>query len=160
MKEKFTAFIDFFYPVFKRFMPLQTYRYAVCGGSNMLLDLLIYFLSYHFLFHKEVFDLGFIAFEPYIAAFLTAFIITFPTGFWMSKYIVWTSSNLKGRIQLFRYFLLVLTNFFLNYFFLKLFIEYFGFYPTPAKILTIVLVVAYSYLSQKHFTFKVKKVKE
>lgn len=160
MKEKFTAFIDFFYPPFKRLMPLQTYRYAVCGGSNMVFDLVIYFLSYHFLFHKEVVHLGFIAFEPYIAAFLVAFVITFPTGFWMSKYIVWTSSNLKGRIQLFRYFLLVLTNFFLNYVFLKLFIESFGFYPTPAKILTIVLVVAYSYLSQKHFTFKVKKVKE
>lgn len=158
MKEKIIAFIDFFYPVFKRIMPLQTYRYAVCGGSNMVLDLILYYLSYHFILKEEVLDLGFIAFEPYIAAFLIAFVITFPTGFLMSKYIVWTSSNLRGRVQLFRYFLLVMTNFFLNYFFLKLFIEYFGFYPTVAKLLTIVLVVAYSYISQKHFTFKEKKI--
>ncbi len=158
MRDRILAFIDFFYPPFRRLMPLQTFRYAVCGGTNVVLDLLLYFLCFHFIFDKQVLDLGFIAFEPYIAAFLVAFIITFPTGFLMSKYLVWTASNLKGRIQLFRYFLLVMTNLLLNYVFLKLFIEYCYFYPTVAKMLTIIIVVAYSYASQKYFTFREKKV--
>lgn len=157
MRDRILAFIDFFYPLFRRFMPLQTFRYAVCGGTNVVLDLLLYFISFHYIVDKKIVDLGFIAFEPYIAAFLIAFIITFPTGFLMSKYLVWTSSNLRGRVQLFRYFLLVMTNLLLNYACLKLFIEYCYFYPTVAKLLTIIIVVAYSYTSQKYFTFRETK---
>ena len=157
MRDAILAFIDFFYPPFRKVMPLQTFRYAVCGGTNVVLDLALYYISFHYILHKEVLDLGFIAFEPYIAAFLIAFIITFPTGFLMSKYLVWTASNLTGRVQLFRYFLLVMTNLLLNYVFLKLFIEYCYFYPTFAKLLTIIIVVAYSYTSQKYFTFREKK---
>ncbi len=156
MKEKITAFIDFFYPLFKRIMPIQTFRYAACGGANVALDITLYFLSYHFLFHAEVVNLGFLAFEPYVAAFMFSFGITFPTGFLLSKYIVWTSSNLKGRIQFLRYFMLVVTNIILNYLFLKVFIEYFYFYPTVAKIVTTGILIVFSYLSNKHFTFKVK----
>lgn len=100
--------------------------------------------------------MGFIAFQPHIAAFLFAFMITFPTGFLMSKYIVWTDSTIRGHIQLFRYFLIVVMNLLLNYFFIKLFVEYFHIYPTLAKLLTTVIVIIFSYISQKHFTFKVK----
>lgn len=127
----------------------------------MVLDLILYFISYNFIFKKEVLQITEkIAFEPYIAAFIFAFIFTFPLGFALSKYIVWSESNIRGRIQLFRYFLLVLSNIFLNYILLKFFVEICHFYPTVSKLLTIIIVVTFSYLTQKHFTFRVKKVKE
>ncbi len=137
-------------------MPIHTFRYAACGGSNVVLDISLFFFLYHFVFHKQIVDLGFIAFQPHIAAFLFSFCITFPVGFLMSKYIVWTGSNIKGRIQLFRYFVIVMMNLFFNYFLIKLFVEYFGVFPTIAKIMTTVIVVIFSYLSQKHYTFRVK----
>lgn len=135
-------------------MPLQTFRYAVCGGSNTLLDILIYFLSYNFLLGKENLDLGFYAFKPHIAAIFIAFLISFPTGFFLNKYIVFPGSALKGRVQLFRYFVLVVVCIILNYVFIKLFVEGFGIYPTIAKIITTVIVVSFSYVTQKKFTFK------
>lgn len=153
--------MDFFYPIFKPFLSRQNYFYAAVGGSNMVLDLILYFISYNFIFKKEVLQITEkIAFEPYIAAFIFAFIFTFPLGFALSKYIVWSESNIRGRIQLFRYFLLVLSNIFLNYILLKFFVEICHFYPTVSKLLTIIIVVTFSYLTQKHFTFRVKKVKE
>lgn len=153
--------MDFFYPIFKPFLSRQNYYYAAVGGSNMVLDLTLYFISYNFIFKKEVLQITEkIAFEPYIAAFIFAFIFTFPLGFALSKYIVWSESNIRGRIQLFRYFLLVLSNIFLNYILLKFFVEICHFYPTVSKLLTIIIVVTFSYLTQKHFTFRVKKVKE
>lgn len=153
--------MDFFYPIFKPFLSRQNYYYAAVGGSNMVLDLILYFISYNFIFKKEVLQITEkIAFEPYIAAFIFAFIFTFPLGFALSKYIVWSESNIRGRIQLFRYFLLVLSNIFLNYILLKFFVEICHFYPTVSKLLTIIIVVTFSYLTQKHFTFRVKKVKE
>lgn len=139
-------------------MPLQTFRYAACGGFNTLLDILIFFISYNYIFHKEIVHIGPVAISPHIAAFLAAFVVTFPLGFYFSRYVVFTGSNLKGRIQLFRYFLLVLACIALNYMFLKLFVEQFHIYPTISKIITTVIVVAFSYLTQKHFTFSTKKI--
>ncbi len=135
-------------------MPLQTFRYAVCGGSNMLLDIAFYFISYNFILHKKILNLGFVAFQPYTAALWMAFCISFPVGFILSKYIVFNQSQLKGRIQLFRYILIVIVNLILNYSILKLLVEAFHFYPTIARAFTTCVVVAFSYLSQKHFTFK------
>ena len=135
-------------------MPLQTFRYAVCGGSNMLLDIAVYFISYNYILHKQILNLGFIAFQPYTAALWMAFCISFPTGFLLSKYIVFNSSQLRGRIQLFRYILIVAVNLVLNYSIIKVLVEFMHFYPTIARFFATCLVVTFSYLSQKHFTFK------
>ena len=150
--------IDFFYPPFKKLMDKKTFHYAACGGGNTVLSIFIYFISYNFILKKQVLQLGMFAFKPHIAAFFISFIITFPIGFALSKYVVWRESNLKGGIQLFRYFLLVMICVVLNYIFLKLFVEYCHIYPTLSQIITAVIVVVFSYLTQKHFTFKVKEV--
>lgn len=140
-------------------MPLQTFKYAACGGANVILDIFLFFISYNFIFNKEIVHLGVLSFQPHIAAFLFSFCITFPVGFLMSKYIVWSHSTIRGRVQFFRYFLIVIFNIFLNYVFIKLFVEYFHIYPTIAKMLTLVIVISFSYISQKHYTFKVHKDK-
>jgi len=98
----------------------------------------------------------------HIAAFLISFSISFPMGFAMSKYIVFPHSNLGGRVQLFRYALLVCMCILLNYAFLKFFVEWCHFVTpggdaTPSKILTTALVAVFSFFSQRHFTFKVRK---
>ena len=150
--------IDFFYPPFRPFFNRQTFGYAACGGGNTMLDIVLYFISYNFILNKEIVYTPVIAISPHIAAFLISFIVTFPLGFFLSKYVVFSESNLRGRVQLIRYFSLVLACLLLNYIFIKFFVEYVGIFPTPAKIFTTFFVVAFSYLSQKHFTFRVNKV--
>jgi len=157
MRKKIIVLIDFFYSPFRRIMPEQTFRYAVCGGSNMVLDIFLFYTSFNFILHKKILDLGFIALKPYNAALGMAFCITFPLGFLLNKYIVFNSSYLRGHIQLFRYMLIVALNLFLNYLILNLLVEYFHFYPTVSKIIATVIIVTFSFLSQKHFTFRVKK---
>lgn len=156
-RKNIIALIDYFYPPFKKLMPLQTFRYAVCGGSNVVLDILLYYISYNFILHKKILDLGFIAFKPHIAALWMAFVVTFPVGFLLSRYIVFNNSDLRGRIQLLRYLMVVAMNLLLNYSFLKVMVEYMQFYPTIARIFSTGFVVTFSYLSQKHFTFKTRK---
>lgn len=158
MRKNIIAFLDVFYPIFKRFFNKQTYYYAACGGVNMFLDLLLYFIAFNFIFRKQVVQITEnIAFEPYIAAFFFSFIITFPIGFLLSKYVVWTESNLRGRIQLFRYFVIVILNILMNYILLKVFVEVCHFYPTISKLLTIIIVVTFSYLAQRYYSFRIKK---
>ncbi|ULQ53942.1 GtrA family protein [Flavihumibacter fluvii] len=155
-----TTIIDFFYPPFKRFLPIQTFRYIACGGGNTFLDIFIYYISYNFILHKQVVHLGIFLFgkelavQPHIMAFIMAFIISFPTGFFLMRTVVFHDSNIRGRVQLFRYILLVSACILLNYIFIKLFVEKFGIYPTIAKMLTTLIVVSFSYLAQRKFTFK------
>ncbi len=150
------SIIDFFYPPFRKIMDLQTFRYAACGGGNTLLGLIIYFISFKYILHENVLDLGFYAFKPHIAALFMSFLINFPMGFFLMKFVVFSESNLRGKVQLFRYFLLYLACLLINYLFLKLFVEYFHLYAVLAQVLTTVIIIMFSYLVQKHYTFKVK----
>lgn len=151
--------VDIFYPLFRNTIPLQTFRYAACGGFNTLLDIALFYISYNYIFDKEIVYVSVFAISPHIAAFIAAFMITFPLGFYFSRYVVFTGSSVRGRIQLFRYFMLVLACIALNYMFLKFFVEQLHIFATLAKILTTIIVVAFSYYAQKHFTFKAKRIK-
>ncbi len=148
------SIIDFFYPPFRKWIPIQTFRYIACGGGNTFLDILMYFISYNFILKKQVLHLGAFAVSPHIMAFIIAFLVSFPTGFYLNRHIVFTGSTLKGRVQLMRYLMLVLICIALNYVFIKLFVEQFGIYPTVAKIMTTVIVVSFSYITQRNYTFK------
>lgn len=146
--------IDYFYQPFQKFIPLETFRYAATGGFNTVLDIFLYFICYNFVLDKHIVDLGIVSISPHIAAFLIVFPITFATGFLFAKFITFTSSVLKGRIQLFRYMVSVSGSILLNYFFLKIFVEFVGLWPTLSKVITTCIVVVYSYFAQKFFTFK------
>lgn len=146
--------VDLFYPLFRKVMPLQTFRYAACGGFNTLLDITIFFISYNFILQKQPVHLFFLTIRPHIAAFLIGFTVTFPIGFYLSRYVVFQETSVGKRRQIRKYFTVVLGCVFLNYGFLKLFVEVFKWYPTPSKLLTTVFVVVFSYLSQKNYTFR------
>ena len=156
MVERIHGILDFFYPLFKRFFDKTTYYYAACGGLNTLFDIFLFFISYNFILHKQVVQLPFIAVSPHIAAFLMAFCFSFPTGFLLMRFVVFRSSYLRGRVQLFRYFLSVCISLFLNYIFLKIFVEQLHFYPTISKLIITFIVVGFSYMTQKYFSFKTK----
>jgi len=157
LKYYINQLINWAYPYFKRFVPFQTFKYAFCGGANTMFDIVLYFITYNFILQKQNLNLPFITFSPHIAAFLLVFPITFSTGFLLSKYITFTQSPLRGRIQFFRYGLTVTGSIVLNYILLKFFVNICGIYPTPSKMLTTAVVVMYSYFSQRHFTFRGKK---
>lgn len=151
--------IDLFYPLFKKAMPLQAFRYAACGGFNTLLDISLFFTAYTYVFHEQQLHplpalLPHLIVSAHIAAFLVSFMITFPVGFYLSRYVVFQETSSKKLTQLTKYFFVVFICLMLNYGFLKIFVDVFRWHPLPSKLLTTVFVVAFSYISQKHFTFK------
>ncbi len=156
--QKFKQFIlniiDWFYPPFKQIMPYQTFRYAACGGGNTLLNIVLYFISYNYLLHKQNLNLGFVTISSHIAAFLMAFIVTFPIGLYLNMFVVFKSSFLRKRIQLFRYFLVVIACIFLNYILLKIFVDQLKWYPMPSMVMATCIIIVFSYLLQLKFSFK------
>ena len=154
MKKRIEYLLDLIYPFFSKFFDKTTFRYAACGGTNTVFDLFLFFIIYNFILQKQNVDLSFVVVSPHIASFLLAFLISFPTGFYLNKTIVFQESYLRGRVQLFRYFLTVCMSLFLNYVFLKLFVEQLHIYPTISKFITTFFVVGVSFISQKYFSFK------
>jgi len=149
--------IDFFYPMFSKFMSRQLFSYGFCGGLNLALDWVLYYVFYHFIIRGRIVDLGFVAISPHIAAFAFRFPITFLTGFWMARHISFTGSELRGRVQITRYLLVTVVNIVINYAGLKLFVDVFEWWPTVSYVIISVICVTFSYLTNKHFSFKKSK---
>lgn len=148
--------IDWFYPPFRNIFPPQTFRYAACGGANTVLDIVLFAIGHDYFFKGQLVQTPFVTLTPHIAAFLLAFSVTFPVGFFLSRYVVFQERGVRKRKQLPKYMAVVVGAILLNYFFLKVFIETFFFNAVVAKLLTTVVVVAFSYYSQKYFTFRPK----
>jgi len=162
-----TKIVDFFYRPFSRYIPLQLFRYAACGGGNMVLDWVLYFFIYNFVIGHDLVYISLpsiltsklllqnsICLTPHILTLLIVFPITLFTGFWLNKYVTFTQSSLCGYRQFFRYILIVLLNLLINYIGLKLLVEVYGIYPTPSKMIITIITVIISFFGQKYFSFK------
>ena len=141
-------------PALQRIVPRQTFRYAICGGGNMVLDMVLYFLCYNFLYAKQNFVLGPVTVSPEIAAFLTVFPITFLTGLWLARNVSFRNSPLSSVTQGGRSFMVVVLNIAVKYLGLKLSVEVIGIYPSISNAILTVVTVAVSYLLQKNFSFR------
>lgn len=174
------AVIDWFYKPFRKFIPQTIFRYGFTGGMNTLLDVILYYVLYNYAFGASNVDLGFVVISPHIAAFITEFPITFIIGFLLAKYVTFTASTLRGYRQLIRYGLTVCGSILLNYLLLKLFNEvvfldadFIGFWGWSffgmtnkeiaamfSKIITMVIVIVYSYFMQMYFSFSQRQREE
>ena len=151
------ATIKWFYPPFKHIMPYQTFQYAACGGGNTALNIFLYFICYNFVLKKQNLQIGWVTISPHIGAFIMAFLVTFPIGFYLNMFVVFKGSELKKRIQLFRYFLVVIACILINYLLLSFFVEKLNWYPTPSMVMATILITVFSYFSQQRFSFKQTK---
>jgi putative flippase GtrA len=154
MKRWLLLVCDGLHKPFSRWISLQLFRYGFFGGLNLAFDILLYFISFHFILQKQFGQLGSITISPHIGAFLIAFSITFPIGFFAMRHLVFNATDSKARIQLIKYFSVVCLNVVLNYVLLKFFVEVMHIFPTPSKMITAVIVVTLTYIIQSRFTFR------
>ena len=147
--------IDLLYiPQIRKIVSRDIFGYGICGGANMVLDTLWYFVLYHYVVCEQFVDLGIVVMSPHIATLCLVFPITFFTGFWLNRHVAFRVTHLRSRRQLVRYALSVVGSIVINYVCMKLFVESFHLWPTPSKMLTTVINVVYSYLAARYFTFR------
>ena len=147
--------IDLLYiPQIRKIVSRDIFGYGICGGANMVLDTLWYFVLYHYVVCEQFVDLGIVVMSPHIATLCLVFPITFFTGFWLNRHVAFRVTHLRSRRQLVRYALSVVGSIVINYVCMKLFVESFHLWPTPSKMLTTVISVVYSYLAARYFTFR------
>jgi putative flippase GtrA len=148
------AVIDFFYPPFKKYMTMQFFRYGFTGALNLLFDWSLYFLIYNYVLRHEMLNLGIVTLSSHIATLAIKIPVVLLSGFLLQKFVTFSHSEVRGRIQLFRYATVFIINIGINYLGLKLLVDNFGFWPTPSNMIVSVVTIFISYFSQKHYTFK------
>lgn len=139
-----------------QFLDFQKFKYLLAGSFNVGLSWVLYFVFYNFILRKANVDLfGIITISPHIFSFLLSFAITFFTGFFLNYLLVFNGTPQGGRVyrKLLKYFISTIGSVLINYFLLKLFVEMWGWYPTPSQMLATCIVTVYSYLAQQKFTF-------
>lgn len=129
------------------------FGYGLCGAVNMTLDIVWYFLIYHYVVCESYVDLGFVVMSPHILSLFIVFPITFFTGFWLNRHVAFRATKVSSGKQLWRYALSVVGSILINYVCMKLFVEVCAIWPTPSKMLTTVVSVCYSYLMARYVTF-------
>lgn len=152
---KITQLIDLFYiaPI-RKICPQQTFRYAVCGGANLVLNWLLYALLYDVALGFDYLNLGIVYISRHIAALCITFPITLLTGYWLQSRISFVGSTLGDRRSLVRYTITTLGSLAINYVCLKIFVEWGHIHAPIAQVLTSLITVIYSYLLQKYWTFR------
>jgi len=120
-----------------------------------VLNIFFQFIAINFVLHKQSVHIPhLVTISPEVAAYMMAFTLSFPTGFIMSRYIVFPESNLHGRIQFFRYGLTTVTFILISYTLVRVFAYYVPAHPTVSYTFIQVIVAVLSYISQRAFTFR------
>ncbi len=130
-------------------------RYFFSAGIATGVDVAVYFLSFNFLFSKA--DLQFTN-EITISAATASLVISYTCGlitnFLITKYLVFTESDLKGVHQLMRYVLVALLILLLNYLFMSFLIKVLEWYPTIARIVSALTIGLLSFIIHKVYSFR------
>lgn len=153
--------LDFFYPLVRRIFDKTTYYYAACGGGNLVLSWIFFFVFYNLIFQKQdftwqhlPFGLGSRTISALTLSSIICACISFLIGFLLMRYVVFTASQLRGRAQFLRYGISAVITSTTNWGLLKILVLGMGIYPSIANVLASCVVVTISYLLQRKFSFK------
>lgn len=149
------SLIDLLYIKPLKFIPLNTFRYAVIGGGNMVFNVVLYWFCFNFILHQDDTDFGVVVISAPTLSFIITFCVTFCSGFWLTRNIAFAGSELRGREQLFRYAQVVIANILINYFLgLQLFVKVLDIYPSISNGCIQAVTILFSYIMQRFYTFR------
>ena len=150
------GFLDIFYPLVSKLMDKTTYYYAVAGSTNLVLGWLMFALLDLYVFQNNIITLPLFdhPVHSYTVVAGICAVFSFLFGFTMMRYVVFTESQLKGRVQFFRYGLSALISATVNWILIKLMVDTFAWNATLCNVFASVVVVTISYFLQRKFSFK------
>jgi putative flippase GtrA len=168
-----TKFVDWFYiKPFHSWIPIQTFRYIVCGGINFALTMIVYAIAYNYIFAgltpldpaaleasmgcpvPSYFIKDGVVSLTHFAALGISLPVNCLVGFWLQKNISFKRSPLKRHVQFLRYFLTAIVALVITIVLTGVFVDLCGIWPTPAQMIIYCITAVFSFVMQKFFTFR------
>ncbi len=139
----------------RRWIKVETLRYFVCGvGNYIVLDAILYYAVYHYVVQMNFVHFGDIVISPHVASMAVVFPLTFLSGFYLNRYVAFEATRPSAKGQMVRYAISIGGSIVLSYVALKILVEVWGIWPTPAKVCSSLITATYSYLMARYFTFR------
>jgi putative flippase GtrA len=142
----------------KKVLQSKVFRYFLSAGIATWVDIIVYFIAFNYIYQKEDIQLfgSFVISAP-TASLVLSYTAGLLTNFFITKYIVFTESDLETHKQLFRYVLVALGVLLLNYLLMRFLIREWHWYPTVARAFSAIAIGVCSFLVHKSFSFKVSR---
>lgn len=141
-----------------KILQLKLIRYGIAAAVATVVDVFIYFIAFNFIYRKQDLHLfNFMVLSAPTASLILSYSCGLLTNFTITKYFVFTESDLRGHHQLMRYIMVAVLILFLNYAFMSFLIKTLDWYPTIARATSAVTVGMLSFIIHKAFSFKVSK---
>ncbi|MEP7171813.1 MAG: GtrA family protein [Bacteroidota bacterium] len=142
----------------KKVFQLKIVRYGVAAAIATVVDVSVYFLAYNYLFKKQDFYLlNFVTVGAPTVSLILSYSCGLITNFAITKYFVFTESDLRGHHQLMRYVMVAMLILFLNYGFMSFLIKTLEWFPTISRATSAIAIGFLSFAIHKVFSFKVSK---
>jgi putative flippase GtrA len=141
----------------RKLLDNKVIRYFFSAGTATVVDVATYFVTYNYIFQKRnipIFD-PFVLTAP-IASLIVSYSCGLLTNFFITRTLVFSESDLRGRYQLFRFIQVAFMVLMLNYFFMKFLIHILNWYPTLSRVVSALSIGVISYLFHKHYSFRKK----
>ncbi|MBK9049050.1 MAG: GtrA family protein [Bacteroidetes bacterium] len=133
-------------------------RYFFSAGLATGVDVAVYFITFNFIYQKQ--DVHFfriVTLSAPTASLMFSYTCGLITNFLITKYLVFTESDLRGVHQLARYVVVALFVLAMNYFMMSFLIKVLDWYPTIARVFSALSIGVLSFVIHKFYSFKVTK---
>lgn len=142
----------------KKVFQFKLIRYGMAAGIATVVDVSIYFIAFNYIFKKQDIHLmQFLVLGAPTASLVLSYSCGLITNFTITKYFVFTESDLRGHHQLMRYVMVAVLVLFLNYGFMSFLIRTMEWFPTIARATSAIIIGFISFAIHKVFSFKVSK---
>jgi putative flippase GtrA len=142
----------------KKVFQFKLIRYGMAAGIATVVDVSIYFIAFNYIFKKQDIHLmQFLVLGAPTASLVLSYSCGLITNFTITKYFVFTESDLRGHHQLMRYVMVAVLVLFLNYGFMSFLIRTMEWFPTIARATSAIVIGFISFAIHKVFSFKVSK---
>jgi putative flippase GtrA len=132
-------------------------RYLITAGVATVVDVIVYFSVFNFLFHKEDLHIAALTIGAPSASLVFSFACGLFTNFMLTRHFVFTTSELKSSVQFGRFVLVAVAVFISNYYLMNFLIKVLDWYPTIARGFSAVTIGVLSFITHKAFSFKIKE---
>lgn len=145
----------------KKFLRLKVVRYFFAAAVATLVDIWIYFIAFNYIYDKQNINfLGIYAFSAPTASLILSYTCGLITNFLITKFLVFTNSDLKTWQQFTRFVFVAIGVLCLNYGLMTFLINKLEWYPTISRAVSAVSVGVLSFVVHKTFSFRVSNTEE
>lgn len=158
MRAVISSWIDVLPGPLPKLLRNRAFRYLVTAGIATVVDVIVFFIVSIFILNEQDFLIPLFGKEVLVKCHTAAIIPSFSCGlltnFTLTKFFVFEESELRTRVQFFRFAIVAMVTFMANYGFMNILVSGLGIDATVSRLISAITIGMLSFVIHKAFSFK------